>query len=253
MSPEHPVLISSPCSSTLFDFQRRLFAHQLLTGENLFEQVFDRLTSAQLEDLTLKTSLQRTDSVLVASNIRDDSRLQLLIEVLLRVQRVLSEAGKAVVKELLAPYLQQRSSKSLVCLERAAIPDELNKLGHIYHTRSQTFQSSYGDTEVFAMFERVYTEPFTVTDETMTVIAGHELFGMILQSPDNPEATYHKKRGGSSKGVVLNAVETAHPANPINLLVDMTVEPNTTDETVVLRGVRKLCFRSQSGALTLLV
>jgi hypothetical protein len=222
--------------STLFDFQRRLFAHQLLTGENLFEQVFDGLTSAQLQELKLKTSIQRTDSVMLASNIRDYSRLQLLIEVVLRLHRILSEADKAAVQEVFAPYLKQSSSKYLYRLERAAIPDELSTLGHIYHTLYQTFQSFYGDTEVFAMFERVYIEHFRVTDETITVIAGNELSGKILQSPDDPEATYRKKRGGSSTGFVLNAVETAHPDNPVNLLVDVTVEPNTTDDSVVLNG-----------------
>jgi hypothetical protein len=222
--------------STLFDFQRRLFAHQLLTGENLFEKVFDRLTNAQLEDLKLKTSIQRTDSVMLASNIRDYSRLQLLIEIVLRLHRVLSETDQAAVKEWLAPYLRQSSSTYLYRLERAAIPDELNKLGHLYHTLYRKFQESYGDTEIFAIFERVYTEHFRVSDETMTVIAGHELSGKILQSPDDPDATYRKKRGGSSKGFVLNAVETAHPDNPVNLLVDVTVEPNTTDDSVVLNG-----------------
>jgi hypothetical protein len=222
--------------STLFDFQRRVFAHQLLTGENLFEQVFDRLTSAQLADLHLKTSIQRTDSVMLASNIRDYGRLQLLIEVVLRLHRVLSDADKAAVTEVLAPYLKQSSSKYLYRLERAAIPDELSHLGHIYHTLYQQFQGAYGDTEIFAMFERVYSEHFRVTDETITVIAGHELSGKILQSPDDPEATYRKKLGGSSTGFVLNAVETAHPDNPVNLLVDVTVEPNTTDDSVVLNG-----------------
>lgn len=222
--------------STLFDFQRRLFAHHLLTGETLFEQVFDRLTNAQLAELTLKTSIQRTDSVMLASNIRDYRRLQRLIDVVLRLHRVLSEADQASVKELLAPYLKQRSRKYRYRLEHGAIPDELRTLGHLYHTLYQTFQGAYGDTEIFAMFERVDTEHFTVTDEAMTVIAGHELSGKILQSPDDPEATYRKNLGGSSKGVVLNAVETAHPDNPVNLLVDVTVEPNTLDDSVILNG-----------------
>ena len=222
--------------STLFDFQRRLFEHQLLTGENLFETVFDRLTSAQLADLKLKTSIQRMDSVMLASNIRDYSRLQLLIEVLLRLHRVLSDADKAVVKELLSPYLTQSASKYLYRLDRDTLPDELNKLGSIYHTLHEHCQVTYADMEIFAIFQRVYTEHFTIAGNTITVIAGSELSGKILQSPDDPEATYRKKRGGSSTGFVLNAVETAHPDNPVNLLVDVTVKPNTTDDSVVLKG-----------------
>jgi hypothetical protein len=220
--------------STLFDFQRRLFAHHVLTGENLFETVFDRLTSAQLKQLQLKTSIQRADSVMLASNIRDYGRLHLLIEVLLRLHRILSDADQAAVKDLLAPYLTQSAGKYLYRLERAAIPEELSQLGRIYHTLYQHCQVAYADTEMFAIFQRVYTEHFTVADDTITVIAGSELSGKILQSPDDPEATYRKKLGDSSKGFALNAVETAHPDNPVNLLVDVTVAPNTTDDSVIL-------------------
>jgi hypothetical protein len=222
--------------STLFDFQRRLFEHELVTGENLFETIFDRLTSTQLTQLKLKTSIQRTDSVLLASNIRDYSRLQLLIEVLLRLHRILSDPDKVVVKDLLAPYLSQSASKYLYRLERPALPDELRRLGTIYHTLYQHCQAAYGNTDMFAIFQRVYTEHFTVVDNSMTVIPGNELSGTILQSPDDPDATYRTKRGESSTGFVLNAVETTHPDNPVNLIVDVTVEPNTTDDSVILNG-----------------
>lgn len=220
--------------STLFDFQRRLFEHEVRTGENLFETIFDRLTAAQLTRLKLKTSIQRTDSVLIASNIRDYSRLQLLIEVLLRLHRVLSEEDKATLQDLLAPYLTQRASKYLYRLTRDALPTELATLGTIYHQVHQHCQTAYAETDMFTIFHRVYTEHFTVVDETVTVIPGTDLAGTILQSPDDPEATYRKKREETSTGYVLNAVETAHPDNPLNLVVDVAVAPNTTDDAALL-------------------
>jgi hypothetical protein len=223
--------------STLFDFQCRLFEHQVRTGENLFEAVFDRLTAAQLTRLKLKTSIQRTDSVLIASNIRDYSRLQLLIEVLLRLHRVLSDADKAALQDLLARYLRAKSaSKYLYRLTREALPNELATLGTIYHQVHQHCQSAYAETEIFTIFHRVYTEHFTVVDEAVTVIASTDLSGSILQSPDDPEATYRTKRGDASTGYVLNAVETAHPDNAFNLLVDVAVDANTTDDAALLHG-----------------
>jgi len=59
----------------IFNFQNRLAAHAAKTGKNLLERVFDGLTQQQLEALELKTSIQRADSFLTASNIRDYSRL----------------------------------------------------------------------------------------------------------------------------------------------------------------------------------
>lgn len=73
-----------------------------------------------------------------------------------------------------------------------------------------------------------------MADDTVTVIPGSDLSGSILQSPDDPEATYRTKRGESSTGDALNAVETAHPDNPLNLVVDVSVDPNTTDDSVIL-------------------
>ena len=222
--------------STLFDFQQRLFEYDLQTGENLFERVFDQLTAQQLARLKLKTSIQRTDSVLLASNIRDFSRLQLLIEVLLRLHRGLSEVDQAELNELLAPYLTQGSGKYIYRLERDALPDELSRLGQIYQQVSQFCQPAYAETEIFRIFQRVYTEHFTVVDETVSVIPAKDLSGSILQSPDDPEATYRKKGDTTSKGYVVNAVETAHPENAVNLLVDVAVEPNTTDDAALLHS-----------------
>jgi len=222
--------------STLFDFLHRVFTHHLSTGENLFERVFDGLTADQVTRLGLKTSIQRTDSVLIASNIRDYSRLQLLIEVVLRLHRILSDEEQAAVQDLLAPYLKQTSAKYLYQLEREAIPHELMTLGAIYQTLVEQFRAPYGETEIFRILERVYTEHFTVANDTISVIPGSELSGSILQSPDDPDATYRTKRGESSTGYALNAVETAHPDNPLNLVVDVSVDPNTTDDAAILHS-----------------
>lgn len=128
-------------SSTLFDFQRRLLEHEILTRENQFERAFDALTAAQLTRLKLNISIQRTDSVLIASKIRDDSRLHLLIEVLLRLYRVLSDEDQAAVHDLLAPYLSHSASQYLYRLTREALPDKLTALGRIYH---QVYQHCHG-------------------------------------------------------------------------------------------------------------
>ncbi len=223
-------------SSTLFDFQHRLFEYDLQTGENLFESVFDQLTVQQLTRLKLKTSIQRTDSVLIASNIRDVSRLQVLIEVLLRLHRTLSEDDQTTLHDLLAPYVKQGSGKYIYRLERDALPDELSRLGQIYQHVSQFCQAAYAETEISRLFQRVYTEHFTVADDTVTVIPAKELSGSIIQSPDDPEATYRKKGDTASKGYVVNAVETADPDNDVNLLVDVAVESHTTDDAALLNS-----------------
>jgi hypothetical protein len=52
------------------------------TGINLIEKAFEQVTDAQIKVYNLKTGKQRMDSTQIASNIREMSRLQLLVEVL---------------------------------------------------------------------------------------------------------------------------------------------------------------------------
>ena len=95
--------------ATIFNFQNRLLKHQVETGENLMEQVFDNLTKAQLKELKIKTDIQRSDSLMASSNIRGYSRLQLLVEVLLRLWRIMDETDKAMFESRFTDYLGKTS------------------------------------------------------------------------------------------------------------------------------------------------
>jgi hypothetical protein len=55
------------------------------------DQAFEQVTDEQLAAFQVKTDLQRMDSTMVASNIRQVGRLQLLAVVVQRVQRMLSQ------------------------------------------------------------------------------------------------------------------------------------------------------------------
>ena len=99
------------CEATLFNFQKKLLAHAVSTGSHLIEQIFDGLTAKQLETLKIKTDLQRCDSLQVESNIRSYSRIQLLIEVLLRLYRIMSDDDKKQFGSLFAPYAGKTSGK----------------------------------------------------------------------------------------------------------------------------------------------
>gem|GEM_PF-6996654 len=65
-------------------------------GEDLLDRAFDGVTDEQIESFRVKTGKLRVDSNQIASNIRQMSRLQLLVEVLQRVHRMLSEIDRAV-------------------------------------------------------------------------------------------------------------------------------------------------------------
>ena len=222
--------------ATLFNFQNRLGEYEQQTGVNLIEGIFDRLTAGQLKALSLKADIQRTDSTMVCANIRKYSRIQLLIEVLLRLERILGETDKQAIGEQLQSYLEKGSQQYIYALRSKDLPREMEKLGQVYYTvYSQVKENKgYRGRQELINFERVYREHFVVVGQIISARIPEELHGGMLQSPDDPEATYRKKGNQSCQGYVINAAETGHPDNPIQLVTDIAVAPNNTDDSQVL-------------------
>jgi hypothetical protein len=229
------------CQSTLFYFQNKLNEHYLKTEENLLEKVFDKLTTGQIKELNIKTKIQRTDSFLAASNIRRYSRLQLLIEVLLRLYRVFNDDDKEKFKKLLSEYTSQSSAKYIYGLKGSDLPKQIDKLGDIYYrlysqikVEHPSFGKKYSEKKEFQIFERVYKEHFKETEEKVVVRSSEELSSSCLQSPDDIDATYRNKNGNISKGQSINIVETANPENQIELINDVSVRSNNVNDEKIL-------------------
>ena len=90
---------------SLYNFRQRLSRHMQAQGVNLLDQAFEQVTAEQIDAFKIKTGKQRMDSTFVASNIRRMGRLQLLVEVLQRVNRMLKESDQEKYEEEFAAYL----------------------------------------------------------------------------------------------------------------------------------------------------
>ncbi len=222
------------CPATIYNFQNRLNKHFVETGENLLEQVFDELTSDQLKRLKIKANIQRTDSFAAASNIRNYSRLQLLVELIIRMYRVLSEKDKQRFADRFTDYIKRTSGQYIYKMKASDIPHQIEQIGQLYYWIDQNLKSLYSEHTIFKTFERVYVEHFTEVKDKTTVKKPEELTSDCVQSPDDLDATYRNKNGQSSKGQSINIVETANPDNPINLITDMAVNPVNKDDSKVL-------------------
>ncbi len=89
---------------TLYYFRERLSRYMQETGINLLDKAFEQVTDEQLKAFKLKTGKQRMDSTQIASNIREIGRLQLLVEVLQRIHKKLTEADQTRYEEAFAAY-----------------------------------------------------------------------------------------------------------------------------------------------------
>ena len=222
--------------ATIFNFQNRLSDYEQETDINLLEKTFDNLTANQLKKLKIKTDIQRSDSTLISSNIRRYSRIQLLIEVLIRLSRIFDNDDKDVLSAYIKPYSTVGSDKYVYKLKSSDLTHELEKLGKLYHTVYEYVKIKYLDTDEFKIFERAFKEHFTIVEGISKAKPNNELNSSMLQSPDDKDATYRKKRDQESKGFSINATETANPENNIQLLTDIAVNKNNIDDSKILEN-----------------
>ena len=219
---------------TLYNFRQRLSQYMQEKGINLLDQAFEQVTDAQIAAFQLKIGQQRMDSVMLGSNIRQRGRLQLLVEVMQRVERMLNEADQTRYAELFAPYLQGHSGHYIYRLKNEEFPTHLQRIGEQMQRLLAELQPVYGEEPIYQVLARVFGEHFKVADQAVQPKAGKELSAQSLQSPDDLEATYREKRSQGYQGYSANLTETCEPENPFQLITKTQTAPNCSDDSQLL-------------------
>lgn len=219
------------CPATHYNFRKRLVEHERETGKNLMEVVFDELTESQLEMLEIETGIQRMDSFQAMSSIRRYTRLQLVIEVLQRVWRILDEEDQSEWESRVEDYIGSDSGTILYHIPPEEYEDHLETVGKLYRDLYEALEESYGETEVFGLFERVYHEQFAVVQDQVRVRDDDEMDSSTLQSPDDAQATYRHKQGDDYVGQAVNVMETCGPDDEVQLIDDVFVKANNVDDS----------------------
>jgi hypothetical protein len=215
---------------TLYYFRERLSRYMQEKGVNLLDQAFEKVTDKQLAAYQVKTGKQRMDSVQVSSNIRQMGRVQLLVEVLQRVERMLNEADRGRYAEAFAPYLKGHAGHYVYRMKGEEVGPHLQRIGEFMQQLLAELKPGYASQAVYQVLERVYSEHFRTEQTQVSAIPNAELSAACLQSPDDLEATYREKRGEGYQGYVANLTETCDPENKLQLITKVQVASNNSDD-----------------------
>lgn len=219
---------------TLYYFRERLSRQMQETGVNLLDQAFEQVTDQQIAAFRLKTGKQRMDSTLVASNIRRMGRVQLLVEVLQRVQRMLNESDQERYAAVFAPYLQGHAGQYVYHMKNEETGSHLQRIGELMQWLLVELKPVYAAEPVYQVLERVFGEHFQLEQKAVVTKPNQALSAASLQSPDDLEATYREKRGKGYQGYVANLSETCDPQNPLQLITKVQTAANNTDDSQLL-------------------
>lgn len=221
---------------TLYNFRKRQRRYAEETGINLTQQAFEQVTDEQLAAFVLQTGWQRMDSTQLLSNLAAMTRLELVVSVVQKVYRALNQDSQAHWHERLAPYLAGRPQKVCYPIKANEVEAHLTTLGEVLVALAAELAVDSPDSEAYKLVERVLREQYCIeTTGEVTVRPGEEISAESLQSPHDPDATYRVKGGKVYRGgYVANVSETCDPENPLQLITDVQVAPNQTDDAELL-------------------
>ena len=219
---------------TLYNFRERLSRHMQEKGINLLDQAFEHVTDQQIVAFRLKTGKQRMDSTQLASNIRRMGRVQLLVEVLQRVQRMLNESDQVRYAADFAPYVQGHAGQYVYHMKTEETDTHLQRIGEFMHQLLVELKPVYAAEPIYQVLGRVFGEHFQLEQQGVVTKPNQALSATSLQSPDDLEATFREKSGKGYQGYVANVSETCDPHNPLQLITKVQLASNATDDSQLL-------------------
>jgi hypothetical protein len=222
---------------TLYYFRERLNQYMQAKGINLLAKAFEQITDEQVAAYQLKTGMQRMDSTQVSSNIREWGRLQLLVVVLQRVYRMLSESDQSAYAQRFQPYVREAAGHYTYRLKKGDFFPHLEKIGLFIEQLLSELGESYHEQSVYQMLERIFQEHYRVAAQGVQGIPDKELSPQRLLSPDDFEATLRGRRDTLYRGYVANLTETCDPENPLQLITKIQVASNQVDDPQLLLAV----------------
>ena len=219
---------------TLYYFRAALVEYEREHGINLIQKASEQITDEQIERFQVKTGMQRMDSTQLQSNIRRMSRLQLLVEIIHRLYRILNEEDKSRYEALFGSYVGEDALHYCYRITNDEVEGRMQQIGIDLGEMVEVLEPGYGEEQAYRNVRRVFGEQFRVEEGAIIIKSGKELCGSMLQSPDDLEATYRKKGGESARGYVANITETCDPENELQLVTAVSVQANVTDDQKLL-------------------
>lgn len=227
---------------SLSRFRGRCYAYETAHGIDLYHDCVKDLGSKIAKLMNLNKRIKRMDSMMIESNIRFLSRMELIYTCI----------SKLVL------FLKKTSPEKVPgSLEHYADPNDYNRV--FYHQRNDGMEqiinmllddsdavldicgSGYDDITEYQLFNRCLTDQTVVEDGKRRLRTKEDgtMNSTALQSPSDPDATYRKKAGKSHRGYAANLEETVGKNGSV--VTDYQYEKNTyTDSQFLKETLREM-------------
>ena len=193
-------------------FRARCTAYEEETGIDLIHDCVISLSREIAEIMKVNSHLKRMDSLMVASNIKRMSRLELLYTCVSNMVNLLAQDNLEILPENLKHYCSKDDRNTVIYHNRSEktsdrIDQVLKDAKELLPLRS----GKYDDASEYHLLLRVLNEQATKGEQGdyhLKEKPDPSMNSSILQNPADPDATFRNKNGKQHRGYVANVTES---------------------------------------------
>ena len=220
---------------SLSRFRKRCYDYYEKTGVDLIHNCIVSLASEIARVMKITGRTRRMDSMMIDSNIRKLSRLELIYTCIANFVKRLSKEGGITIPEELAHYAAPNDFNQVFYYAKSSsYAEKCLTLLRDAEALSELVKDNCTDWEEYILFKRCIDEQ-TIVDEGTRRLATHEdgtMHSSILQNPSDPDATFRSKAGEEHRGYVANLEESVGENGSV--ITDYQFEQNTYSDSQFL-------------------
>lgn len=221
---------------TLSRFRNRCYAYETTHGVDLYHDCVKDLSSKIAKLMKLNGRIKRMDSMMIESNIRFLSRMELIYTCISKLVIYLKKTSPDTVAESLNHY---------------ADPNDYNKI--FYHQRNDNMEqiiqtllidsdslikicgAAYDEVTEYQLFIRCLSDQTVIENNNRRLRTKEDgtMNSSALQNPSDPDATYRNKAGKLHRGYAANLEETVGKNGSV--VTDYQYDKNTHTDSQFLQ------------------
>ena len=237
---------------TLSNFRKRCYDYESLHNVDLYHDCVKDLGGKLKKLMGINGRIRRMDSMMIESNIRKLSRIELLYTCISRLATVISKQDTSVLPEELKHYADPNDFNQVMYHNRSTETDDRLK---VILTDADKFlklcEGKYEDLQAYELLVRCLCEQ-TIVEDGCRRLREKEDGGMdsqMMQNPSDPDATYRSKAGKEHRGYVANLEESVGSAGSV--VTGYQFEKNdVSDDAMLKEYLEKMEPQTESVLLT---
>lgn len=192
-------------------FRARCISYEEQTGHDLIHECIISLSKEIASVMNIRPNMKRMDSMMIASNIKKMSRLELIYTCVANLAALVNEKEENQLPESLKHYCDADDHNRVLYHNRSEETE--SKIETVLKDAATLIQfcgSHYDEDTEYQLLLRMIREQTITLKEGQYQLKEKEDGSMgsaILQNPSDPDATYCKKAGKENRGYIANVVE----------------------------------------------